>query len=140
MMSPSLRRGASSPITASVGTPALTMTMTARGLDSDATKSSIDSLATNAPSTPCSSISARERSPAGEALSQLFERRHPIDERAQALADGEDDVHEGFLGRGVFDRAGVDGVVTAITVQLLDDLAGRLVPAPQVARPGPRLT
>ena len=65
-MSPSSSNGTSSPITASVGAPAFTMMMTARGRRRLATNSVIVSLGTNAPSPPCSRIRVRVRS--GERL------------------------------------------------------------------------
>ncbi len=61
-MSPSSSSGVSSEITASVGSPALTITMIARGRRSDATKSLTDSLGTNVPSSPCSATRLRVRS------------------------------------------------------------------------------
>ena len=57
-VSPGSSRAASSSITASVGLPALTMMRILRGTASEATKSSDYSDGTNAPSVPCSSISA----------------------------------------------------------------------------------
>src|SRR5579875_2703695 len=60
-MSPPESSGTSSPITASVGSPALTITMMALGRARLATKSSIDSLGTNVPSSPCSSTRLRVR-------------------------------------------------------------------------------
>src|SRR5205823_10326399 len=50
--------GTSSSITASVGAPALTMMMIARGRCSEATKSSIESLGTKVPSDPCCATSS----------------------------------------------------------------------------------
>jgi hypothetical protein len=68
----------------------------------------------------------------------LLEWRHPVDERAHALRDCEDNLDHTLLQRGVLDRPRVDGVVTGIAVQLLDNLARLGVSAPQVGRPGPR--
>ena len=56
-MSPSSSSGISSSITASVPGPAFTMMMTRRGRSSEATKSAIDSEATNVPSAPASATS-----------------------------------------------------------------------------------
>ena len=53
-MSPSSSSGTSSSITASVGAPALTMMMIARGRSRLATKSAMDSPGMNVPSSPCS--------------------------------------------------------------------------------------
>ncbi len=58
-MSPGSSNAESSSMTASVGPPALTMMMILRGTASDATNSAADSLGTNVPSEPCSSITAR---------------------------------------------------------------------------------
>ena len=60
MMSPSSNRSASCPITASVPLPACTMMIAVRGLESDATKSSMSSDAMN-PASPCSCISSSVR-------------------------------------------------------------------------------
>ena len=57
-MSPSSSSGTRSSITASVPSPALTITMTARGRWIEATKSSSDSLPTKLPSSPNSSTRA----------------------------------------------------------------------------------
>ncbi len=63
-------------------------------------------------------------------------RRHPVNERAEAsLLDREHKRHEALLGGGVLQRTRVDRLVAGVAVQPLDDLAGFLVPAPQVARP-----
>src|SRR5690242_12862474 len=58
MMSPSSMASASSLMTASVGSPALTMISTRRGFSSASRNSAMDSERTNLPSSPCSSSSA----------------------------------------------------------------------------------
>ncbi|SLH02480.1 Uncharacterised protein [Mycobacteroides abscessus subsp. abscessus] len=58
MMSPGSIAAASSSITASVASPALTMISTRRGRSSAATNSSMVSVRTKSPSPPCSASSA----------------------------------------------------------------------------------
>src|SRR5260370_42704137 len=70
---------------------------------------------------------------------ELLDGGHPVDERAHAFGDCEDNLDHALLERGIFDRTHVDGVVTGIPVQLLDNLAGLGVSAPEVAGPGPSL-
>lgn len=62
--------------------------------------------------------------------SELLDWRHPVHELTHPLADGEDDGHHGLLVGRPFDRPDVDGVVTGVTVERLDDLTGFGVTAP----------
>lgn len=59
--SPSSSRAANSSMTASVGSPALTMITMRRGFSSEATNSSAVSAGTKFPSEPCASTRARVR-------------------------------------------------------------------------------
>jgi hypothetical protein len=62
--------------------------------------------------------------------SELIRRRNPIQEWAQPpLADPTQELDEVLLRRGVLKRTCVDRLVACISVELLDDLPGLLVPS-----------
>src|SRR5215218_5360763 len=84
------------------------------------------------PNTPCSSDALPSSS---IVASELIRRCHPIKESAQpSPVDGEHELEEVLLQRGVLERPWVDRLVACISVELLDYLPGFLVAAPQVAR------
>src|SRR5215208_2658705 len=67
--------------------------------------------------------------------SELIRRCHPIEESAQpSPVDRKHELEEVLLQRGVLKRTCVDRLKACISVELLDNLPGFLVAAPQVAR------
>src|SRR5215216_1994992 len=83
-------------------------------------------------SRPCSSDALPSSS---IVASELIRRCHPIKESAQpSTVDREHELEEVLLQRGVLERPCVDWLKACISVELLDNLPGFLVAAPQVAR------